>query len=606
MAFRRRDDGFQTFSLLELLTRPFRIAGGWLGGLLETSDGLETERGFVGTLLAILFLPFKWVVAWISFMIHSWAVTRGGWAFLLAVPAVLAMVGLLGGLWLANFLKDSRSEAASQGYYQFFLKDPDFGPNVALLFAKKLVGLKPDSEEYKFQLGETLEITESEKSKLSSFSLNEFTRSRDVMSSLAPNDRAGFYKAHVWMARSYFRPQADLDEQERDALVVKHLEFAEATEPDSPETLLGLSDYHSLKAKKMQAEASTESVEAAKAEVKASLDYLEKLLNQGNINSQLVAVPRMMPLLLELDEKQGANLRLNAAIKSLSKWARLYPDEFALWAGMVNSCIGLKDYEQAQKIVAEGLQLTKDPEVAQRLNQLSQLILANQIEDFNDLSDRKQFTDRLKLLSVGVAKYPIERSLYRGLLFYVNEKSNPDFNLSWLQQSLLDNENPAIVHILLGVHKISQGDVLGGQKHWRIAEQQFQATQFVINNLIGVAVQDYPDDFENMVDVATLAIELFPNQPLFYQTRGEHFKRLNRFKEAIADFETADKTMPKNLSLSLRTNLIECYTKLNQADKANEQRAKLQDLLVGLNIEERRNAEQFIKQRQDALDAAEN
>ena len=89
--------------------------------------------------------------------------------------------------------------------------------------------------------------------------------------------------------------------------------------------------------------------------------------------------------------------------------------------------------------------------------------------------------------------------------------------------------------MLLGMREISKGNISEGEKHWRIAERQFEGTQIIINNLIDVAVNERPKEFNHLLDMITLGIELFPNQPNFYQTRGVYLMKQGAFENAIDD-----------------------------------------------------------------------
>ena len=204
------------------------------------------------------------------------------------------------------------------------------------------------------------------------------------------------------------------------------------------------------------------------------------------------------------------------------------------------------------------------------------------------MKDREDYRNRLKFLCDAVSVNPQNRTVYFKLLEFVATKSNPDFNENWLRDSVVDGE-PGIIHVLLGVHEIDKGNVLEGQKHWRIAEQQFKLTQYVVSFVIDVAASEYRDEFSNLLDMITLAIELFPDQPMLYHTRGVLFKQEGRYQEAVADFEQTAEKMPR--LLSIRKHLVKCYEELGQPEKVAEQELILEEILGSLEVQERMRVE---------------
>ena len=578
MAPRHRNDGFQSFSLMGFLTKPFRAVGNWLADTIDRSDRLQSDRTFVGSIVSVLLLPLRLLVAWALFMINSWAVSRHGWAFLWGLPAVLAIAGSLSGLWVASFLRQGQSVNASQAYYNLFRTDPDKGPKIAEIFAVKLVELEPQSDAMKYQLG----LIRAENG-------NNIS-AKDIMCYLAPEERLGFAGAHVWLARYYLSPLSEMAEGKRDELVVKHFDSAIAVDPANPFALFSLAEFHELKALDFKA-----GTPERNAELLLAMDYLKQLLGSEIENEiQLTAVPKLIKLLIDMDKKPEAIARLNLILKKFMPLVRRNPDVVDFWRIAVASCVLVGDYDEANAILEEAVGLSRKPEVKMALEQMSTALVVEKANTFTDLKDRRQYLDRLNLLCVAVVKHSQNRVIYQKLLEYVNAKANPDLDIAWLEESLIESTQPGVVHILLGLDKITRGDVLTGQKHWRIAEQHLPVTPTVINNLMEVAISDNPDDFDNLLDLVTLAVELFPNAPMFYQTRGLYYKKMKRLPEAIADFKHAIESLPKNLLV--RKLLIECHDEFGETELANEQRRGVNKILEELNEDDRRLAEQFMNQ----------
>ncbi len=111
----------------------------------------------------------------------------------------------------------------------------------------------------------------------------------------------------------------------------------------------------------------------------------------------------------------------------------------------------------------------------------------------------------------------------------------------------------------------------------------------MINNLIDTAANDYPDDFPEILDMVSLAIELFPDQSLLYQTRGIYFMKQQQYQDAAVDLEHALEKSPN--MVSLHKYLIDCYEELNQPDRVTEHQNAMEGILSQLEFDQRRLVE---------------
>ncbi|MEM7455445.1 MAG: tetratricopeptide repeat protein, partial [Planctomycetota bacterium] len=75
--------------------------------------------------------------------------------------------------------------------------------------------------------------------------------------------------------------------------------------------------------------------------------------------------------------------------------------------------------------------------------------------------------------------------------------------------------------------------------------------------------------------------QMFPEQPVYYQTRGRLRIRSENYEQALPDFEQALAYEP-NL-VSARIGMVEAYRGLEQHDKAREQLDIIRSTPSGLN-----------------------
>ncbi len=578
MIFRRRDDDFRSFSLMGFLTSPFRA----IGRMLETDDSMNLDRSLVSRLISVLNYPLRLLFAFFSFMIQQWALNRSLSAFLYAAP-VMGIVVVFGiAVWTTNFLKETRSVGTSQGYFKAMQELHPDNPENANMFAVKLVELKPENDSFKYQLG------------LSREHCDDMRGALDIMQHIAPDDEAGYAAAHVWLSQYYLRSQfLGLSEAERNSKAATHFDHALSLLPNDSASwhawrtaLLSRAAYYELQAKKTP----KDSPERVK-NLKLAISDLKTLVEGELSAEQIQAVPILSRLYKEIGDEKSASSVLNRVF-DIIPIARDNPEKYWIWLTLVRCAVQMQDYDLALKIIREGSQLAKSPEVRKSIVSLASEVVLDDANRYSDLTDRFQYKMRLNRLCDAIRYHPRNRAIYLELCKFIASQSNPDFNEKWLNDSVVEASNPSgagIVHVLVGVHLIAQGNVLEGQKHWRIAEQQFPNTQFVVNNVIDVAATEFPNDFSNMMDMITLAIELFPDQPLLYQTRGMYLKQQGRYQDAVSDFLTASKELPK--LLSLHKYLIECYEQLGQANRVVEHKTIIESILSQLDSDQRKSVE---------------
>ena len=569
MIFRRRDDEFDSFSITKFITRPFRRKR----RRSERQDGIGGQQSIAMRLLSVLLFPLTLIAGFATFMVQSWATHRSGPAFLKGVASVLVVTMFLAGLWAANFLRESRSVASSMGYLQMHLEKGKFED--AEMFAEKLVELKPTDDSFKYQLGLLREQRE------------EMDSALDVMKFIAPDDRVGYCNAHVWRAQKELRNwSAESGLDQRDSEVIKQLEYALQSEPDNSLALLSLSDFYQAKARE-----AVEGTEEYKIFIDKAIEPLQKVVvGQGEELTmlQVRAIPSLIQLLIDSGRNEEAKNRLELERYRISPVARRNADLFEIWYSLIRCAIQLKDYQLAQDIMQEALQLVTSEDVRRKLILLQSEMVLDRAEDFTDMKDREQFRTRFKMLCSAIEINPRNRAIYQKLLKFVAAQTNPDFNEDWLRE-LLVGSNSGIVQILLGMYEINQGNVSQGQTHWSIAQDTTGGTPFVINNLIDTAANDYPDDFSEILDMVSLAIELFPEHHLLYQTRGVYLMKQQQFQDAAVDLEHALEELPN--MVSLHKYLIDCYEKLNQPDRVLEHQNAMEGILSELEFDQRRLVE---------------
>lgn len=584
MVFRRNEEdepGFEQFNLLDLFYSPYHVVRQFIADFTY-DERIRAERTLFQNVISILTIPFKLIYGMFAFIVTTWSTSRDGFAFIKSLPVLLILGTFGSALLLADFIStEGKRIGRNLGYIEFHAKNN--APENCEMFARKLIKIKPD-DTHLYQLG------------LSYYRNDEYLKAYDVMRSLAPDDAPGLSLAHSWMAQYYANQGRNLfDDQTRQKRINAHLNYAIQTDPENQMAHYSLALFHLKEAEKY------------KKDEKGYRETLEKAISEfqlvvnakvnGITRFQLVSIPKLIELQIELTEnKDDLKTKLAQEIIRLQPLADIYPNELDIRLTMVRCATLMEDYQRALAIVREGYQLASDDEVKRKIVGLASMVYLDRAAKFEDMTNFEQFRARVQTLCDAVKANPTEKLVYINLLEFVRKESDQPgvINEEWLDASLTGSRAPSILHCLIGFRELSEGNVVTGEKHWRIAEQQFPSSKIVINNMLDVAASEMPDQFDNLFDMITFGIEMFQEQPLFYRTRGIYLVSQGKFEEAISDLVYAAEEIPN--IVDVHQHLITCYEKTGRLDLVDQQRGLLDSKMGKLNDSQRKRMEQVISE----------
>lgn len=561
-------------------------------------SGRRSERDDKSTgekVMGFITLPFRLFAGLFMFLISSWSTSRNGFAFLKSLP-VLGVFATFGLALLAADLVSTEGKRLghNMGHLRFHAGE---SPEHCEIFARNLMNLKPNPE-HVYELG------------LSYDRNKQATEAYDVMRSLAPDNMLeilalesagqtggklkitpGFSNAHIWLSQYYGKTRTlDITDQLRDALVERHLEYAVRIDPENRLARYNLALMFLKEASKHD-KGTVEYRELAQKTV----GELEQVVSGDLSRFQLAAMPKLIELQIELAEDDiDSQKRLSKYINSLTPISERFPEEVSILATMVRCAILMEDFPRALGIVRKGFRAARTPSAKAKISKMSSMVYMEHASNFSDLTNPIQYRGRVHILAEAVVSNPGERGVYNRLLDFVGTiPSEPGIiNEQWLGDAINGTQHPGVIHCLIGFKKVSKGDFLAGEKHWRIAERQYGSARAIINNLMDVASADRPDEFKNMLDIITLGIELFPDQPAFRRTRGIFLANQGRHQEAIADLVEAADKIPS--AIDVHQHLVLCYKKNGDSEKEIEQRELLQAKLSQFEEAQRERMESAI------------
>jgi tetratricopeptide (TPR) repeat protein len=492
-------------------------------------------------------------------------------AFVKGFPAVLFLGGFIGAVIVASFLLETRRVGQYEGRYALELTQRD-DPQMAAEYAQKLMGLLPEEDRYRYHLG------------LARFQAGDSLGAMDVMKFIA--EKRNNPLAQVWLAKTVAVDDSfEMDVEERAAQSIQY--YTSAIENLDPEE--DLKDYTEAHlglalAYESQSLAAPDE-DARQASLKKAITNL-KVITDGQIMffGQLKAIPRLISHYVETNQKEAAKAQLRTAMTSISPIARRFPDNLEIWNVMVTSCALVDDFDYADSVIKEGLQLASTPTSRFRIMQLQSKVLLKKAEFIQDVSTEENYKLRLKAISRAVLSDPISPEGFQELARYVVPENESPEQAIWLRESVIGSKSPSITHIILGLRALNRGEILEGQRHWQIASQQSTQSYRVINSLISYCDAKESEKFNNLTDVVSVAIESFPSQFVFYITRGRMHLKQKKYQQAVDDLEIAARKLPNEIIL--RESLALAYDGVGNKAKADENQAEAQRLKMAL--EERR------------------
>ena len=629
----KRDEFDSGQSFIDVLLSPIVGVRDWFSELIGGDDSIRTETSGFAKLMAFITLPFRLLFGFAIFMVNAWSTSRAGRAFILGLPAVATIAACGGLLWISTFFFNRVTLGRSAGYYALHAQTPDSDPKFKLMFAEKLVELKPDNPDFKFQLG--LALADD----------GQTGKAASLMDTLAPMDdsqiattlaapvssgdpaatpeesednteadtdvTAARVKAHIWLSSFYQKSlQENGYDEATDELAIEHLKRAAVISPDNrsvPITLAGLYGIRALKAR----EEIKNSGDANQQPYLAELEKIETSLAQAikpPIVSlqQVIQIPRLIQVkreLAELDDKRDfeqTRVYFDQLFKDILKLSSKASNDVRMlvFDQVINGYITLKEFDKAVETVSVALQTFDDTEVKRRLIRRAGLIFLRSAEENNDLDQRLQYTQRLTSVCACLNSNIRERRAYDFLVGMIAHNQVQPEKLPWLQDSVLTSPKMSVNHLLLGFYLINAGvkdpnELEQGISHWKIAYKIEPNAQLILSNIIEVALQRDSPKLENLDLMIEQAIEMFPDQSMLQFSQGVQFMKQGEIDRAISIFESS--IDDKSQAFRSHFKLAECYDKIGNVEKSNFHSQEAETFLSKLPLEQQEKTRNAMK-----------
>lgn len=455
-----------------------------------------------------------------------WRLPRPNFVALAAcAPAVLAAMGVVA---VAVACGSAERESMLAAYLKEAERSRQAGyPQEAALCFERACTLQPSSPALRFALVRALDAA------------GQSDRADALLTQLAPATRSGYAPAQVWKAARLTArgPVGPAVVRDIDA----HLTRALEADPQNVDAhrLLGL------------LYAQTNRLARARSHLAAAASAYPELL------LPLAAAYRAA------GDKYAARQSAEDAAKHFRKRVADEPgdqESRLIWA---EALVRLGDHAAAVRAIQEGLD--RDGTSAVLARGLGDVIAAwaDSVEEQRPDS----LTERMNLLDVGLRRCPAHHGLLERLSAFLRaDKAGAELARTRLQALLTNGQAAPTVHFLLGNDDAQHGRVEEARVHFEQAYRLTPTAHALANNLAWTLVEGPNPDPERALTLINTAIDAYPNEPRFRSTRGHILVRMKRWKEALADLETA--LVRENTSAEVHGDLAVAYENLDLPDLA--------------------------------------
>jgi len=323
--------------------------------------------------------------------------------------------------------------------------------------------------------------------------------------------------------------------------------------------------------------------------------YANYLLSEGQVEKALIQIEILSArqparalqgavILQKMGRVAQAESMIRRGIDLVNKMADQEPGNVDLVILNAQFELFLKRFPNAIELLTRAAKRSDDTRLRPALAE-TYLLWSRDLSEVADSTER--FSRQLALLNQAMQLAPNHPLVINDLMSVILQCSDlSDPNVVELRNSLIHGIAPELAHFINGTAAMLRGDVESASLHLELAAEALPIAPAVLNNLAVALSQGDSADLNRAHALVNNAIQRVPNEPYFYETRGQILLRLDRYKEAIIDFEKA--LHVRKLAAQIHQGLATAYAALGQ-----------QDIAQG----HQRLADEAVKQHQETLPA---
>jgi tetratricopeptide (TPR) repeat protein len=376
----------------------------------------------------------------------------------------------------------------------------------------------------------------------------DLPRAQRLMSDLAPYPGSGFPAAHFWIAQRLrtgsARPPQATDQAAEE--LIHHLEQSLVSPENRQQAYEWLGELYE-----------------ARGDLQQAVKCLEEAAPQ-----QPELYLRLAELLLARKDESGAQRAANQALHHFQRRVAADPKDVAARIAWARVCILDAKFDEAERILQEGLAIADSEVLRQTLADLY-LRQADRIE----ASALGALGRRLELLAKALRVLPDCPDAVERLAMFLRYSGPPTEEIRvQLRELLAEGQQPATAHLLLGAAAAAAGQWDEARVHLEQAYRLDSRLPALLNHLAWSLTQGEQPDLERACRLIEEAVRLAPGEPELRGTRGRILARLQRWQEALTDLEAA--LAGSSEPQELHATLAEVYTALGDPDMAERHRTR--------------------------------
>ncbi|MCS6976920.1 MAG: tetratricopeptide repeat protein [Gemmatales bacterium] len=482
-------------------------------------------------------------IRWSVWYVRQWWQTRDRRLLFAGLPALAALVLTVVVAGIA-MTKTSEVEVQSRYFRTGHAHLAAGRYDQALVCFERLVHLAPHRQDVLFALA------------LASEGVGQTERAVQIMSELAPQDKAGYAPAHLWYAKQLLQaPQKSpkvLDAAE--AHLLRALDGELDNRPEA-EGLLG--ELYLARNRLDQAELYL--LRAVKADPRLHL--------------------RLAYLYARKGDRDRARWEGEQAASFYRAWTKSEVHTPQARLGWADAAIFLENFDVAVSVLEEGLRLTGDPVYREALAK-TYMAWADALARRNQSpADATQLvSEQLRLLEKALQVDPHNHDLVMQVWAMTQIRGEvADKAREVLRSQLVEGKGSGLTHLALGMDAWQRGKQEEALLHLEQAYKLAPHLGIVANNLAWVLANMQPPDLDRALQLVNTVLEQWPNQPMCRDTRGYILFRMGRYREALADYQAALPALRHDPGIHQR--LADVYAKLGMTELSEQHAAQARKLL---------------------------
>jgi predicted Zn-dependent protease len=483
--------------------------------------------------------PFHLLVAFclqVGRLLAEWWGRRNLRYLLQGLPAVVAFVGVV--TFGAVVVTQDRSLLANQYQIQaqrslneatrLLRADKDAAAPLAMAQTcfQRLGWLQSDKLENRYGLAVVLEM------------LKQPTAADAIIQTLAPADRPGYGRAHLWLA-------------DRIWAALQTPPKANGERPRTAEMLRAY-ERHLLHALQWKTDPEVP------AQANMRLWSLYRLTNRlPEAEQALTAAAERRPEMrlelagwnLSLGKKELAQRQAQSAAETFRKRLDDNVDDHAARFQLIRCLLITGDYAAAQSLLLEGRALATTPALGDAYRkELARVLIA--WYDAKAADPKATHAERYALLDQVMAIIPDSPELLFRLVTFVRQTGPEGVKAKQKFRELTASGAPsATAYLVLGIDAWQQDKQAEARYNWEMAFKLSPGSPQVANNLAWVLAHYPPIDLPRAESLIDAALKQAPQDARLHGTRGHILAKLGRHKEALPELELAKAAYPNDQKL---------------------------------------------------------